>query len=547
MEQKTTLNKDSNEREYIRVLREYSRSGDIENLEKTFQFLEEILSGNRNSIKYLLTPLIEIYLEKDDIKGALAAFEKYARKYRCAPARDILMTRLVQEENVDGLQKVIDMSISVIGEELTLYSLTCIFLQQDRRSQAKKMLETPGLMYNEKEINRIIKSFIDQGRLDCLEDLVVMSKNIFGCDRDHLFTAWVKAEAKNPNKVEEIWMQIQDEGHAPSLDLKTQVARAFHKADRTIPFDTTGLKLDGTAIPVAKPDAKPVAKPVQVEKAAEKTEGNKNTDLTEEEIKALVQSLKSETISEEERSTGLSQLIMAKRYEQAAQLLTDNQFEPKNLVRKLLKELFKNERNTLDKFVENMPNRDRAFFRVENYLNPFHPTKIVDKVKAASADNLIPMDKSRDMEKVQKAIKKDPSIKEELESLSSSGHIPASIMLGRLAAMDQDAEALVRYWNMDTREIKNGYAVNMQNFDHLRWMCDTLNEDRNLFEMGTNLCLESNPKQFKQIWEFAVQRGLTLSSLKNSNLKRIMELDDFPNKDEIERILKERKQKIENQ
>ncbi len=78
-------------------------------------------------------------------------------------------------------------------------------------------------------------------------------------------------------------------------------------------------------------------------------------------------------------------------------------------------------------------------------------------------------------------------------------------------------------------------------------MCDTLNEDRNLFEMGTNLCLESNPKQFKQIWEFAVQRGLALSSLKNSNLKRIMELDDFPNKDEIERILKERKQKIENQ
>ena len=66
---------------------------------------------------------------------------------------------------------------------------------------------------------------------------------------------------------------IKDEGHAPSLDLKTQVARALHKADRTIPFDTTGLKLDGTAIPVAKPDAKPVAKPVQVEKAAEKTEG----------------------------------------------------------------------------------------------------------------------------------------------------------------------------------------------------------------------------------------------------------------------------------
>jgi hypothetical protein len=36
-----------------------------------------------------------------------------------------------------------------------------------------------------------------------------MSKNIFGCDRDHLFLAWVKAEAKNPDKIEEIWIQIQ--------------------------------------------------------------------------------------------------------------------------------------------------------------------------------------------------------------------------------------------------------------------------------------------------------------------------------------------------
>ena len=46
-------------------------------------------------------------------------------------------------------------------------------------------------------------------RLDCLEDLVVMSKNVFGCDRDHLFYFWVKAEANNIDKIEEIWMQIQ--------------------------------------------------------------------------------------------------------------------------------------------------------------------------------------------------------------------------------------------------------------------------------------------------------------------------------------------------
>ena len=39
----------------------------------------------------------------------------------------------------------LDLSITVNGEEMSLYDLTKIFLEQGRRAQAKKMLETPGL------------------------------------------------------------------------------------------------------------------------------------------------------------------------------------------------------------------------------------------------------------------------------------------------------------------------------------------------------------------------------------------------------------------
>ena len=39
---------------------------------------------------------------------------------------------------------------------------------------------------------------------------------------------------------------------------------------------------------------------------------------------------------------------------------------------------------------------------------------------------------------------KDPSIKNDLESLANSGHLPAVIMLGKLAPLETDAEALVR-------------------------------------------------------------------------------------------------------
>ena len=119
------------------------------------------------------------------------------------------MFRLVQDENVDDLQKIIDFSIQVIGEEKSLYDLTQVFLQQGRRAQAKKMLETPGLMYNHKSMTNIMETFVTNKELDCLEDLVRLTKNLFGCDRDYMYLTWVKAVSKNAQKVNDIWLQIQ--------------------------------------------------------------------------------------------------------------------------------------------------------------------------------------------------------------------------------------------------------------------------------------------------------------------------------------------------
>ena len=51
---------------------------------------------------------------------------------------------------------------------------------------------------------------------------------------------------------------FKDEGHAPSVDLKTEVARAFTKAGKQVPFDTTDLVLA-------------VAQPVKVQEVAMET------------------------------------------------------------------------------------------------------------------------------------------------------------------------------------------------------------------------------------------------------------------------------------
>jgi len=53
--------------------------------------------------------------------------------------------KILQLEDMERMQRVLDASISAIGEEKSLYDLATSFLFLGKTSQAKKLLETPGL------------------------------------------------------------------------------------------------------------------------------------------------------------------------------------------------------------------------------------------------------------------------------------------------------------------------------------------------------------------------------------------------------------------
>ena len=60
---------------------------------------------------------------------------------------------------------------------------------------------------------------------------------------------------------------FKDEGHAPSVELKSQIARALKSADRKIPFSTDDLNLDGD---VVAPTPSRVDAPKAAQRAAKK-------------------------------------------------------------------------------------------------------------------------------------------------------------------------------------------------------------------------------------------------------------------------------------
>jgi len=210
----------------------------------------------------------------------VAELERIARQFKCMPKKFELTNRLIMEENVEVVQSILDTSIALIGEDKSIYDLAFSFLWVDRRNQAKRLLETPGLRYDQNKLNYIAEKLIESGKLDALDDLVSFSKGLFGCDRDFLYHKLVSANVDNVDKIGEIWLQVQEEGHAPSDSLLVAIAKALKLGGQEVPFEVPVENMP--VIEQKKPSKKkPKVKQVQDEKTVNVFDDNIYTTLTD--------------------------------------------------------------------------------------------------------------------------------------------------------------------------------------------------------------------------------------------------------------------------
>jgi len=214
----------------------YAKKGDLESVEK----LHDIVVGNNwedRESTGVLRALVHVHLAKGEVSTALEEFERLARMYKKLPDKISLTKTLIEAEELEGLQKVLDISIEQQGEENSLYDLAFCFLSLDRKTQTKKLFETPGLRFNIDKMEFMIRLFRKEGNITAVEDMVRLSKSIFGCDRDFMFSQLVDTVAADVDRVEEVWMEVQEEGHAPSDSLKLAIASALQAGGREVPFE----------------------------------------------------------------------------------------------------------------------------------------------------------------------------------------------------------------------------------------------------------------------------------------------------------------------
>merc|ERR1712106_863899 len=221
----------------------YSRKGDVKMAHEVCDALvaSKMASPNHTNI---LSSLVEVHLSNGDLKVAVAEFERISRVYKKLVKKYDLLCRLIDQDEVDAIQDVQDISTKIIGEQNSLYDLAYCFLKVGRKAQARKLFDTPGLGYEQGSLEFILGHIKASGDLQALEDLVALTKAISGCDRDMLYLQLVTAFNNDADKISDIWLQVQEEGHAPSDKLKIAIAKALKAGGHTVPFEEPVEYLD---------------------------------------------------------------------------------------------------------------------------------------------------------------------------------------------------------------------------------------------------------------------------------------------------------------
>ena len=85
---------------------------------------------------------IQICLEREDFEGAVKAFEKIAEENSLCPYQFKLIETLMEHNELEMVQRVLDMSIRVVGEQRTLYNAIFMFLSLGKSNNLQKIIGT---------------------------------------------------------------------------------------------------------------------------------------------------------------------------------------------------------------------------------------------------------------------------------------------------------------------------------------------------------------------------------------------------------------------
>lgn len=193
------------------------------------------LGNDRENMGRYTPLLLSNHLDNERFEEAVALFEDNAAQANDPRGFKLLVKELIQHEEKELLQRALDAVIQIKGEENSVYHLAAAFVELDRIAQAKRLFQTPGLRYDHFLAQYLINGF--RSRAKATEEFIKMLLPIFGSDQKFLFERLVHTYDQDSDKIQEIWILMQDHGYTPSDQLLGVMAKTLKKDGKSVPFE----------------------------------------------------------------------------------------------------------------------------------------------------------------------------------------------------------------------------------------------------------------------------------------------------------------------
>uniref|UniRef100_A0AAA9S7U0 Leucine-rich PPR motif-containing protein, mitochondrial n=1 Tax=Bos taurus TaxID=9913 RepID=A0AAA9S7U0_BOVIN len=190
MKEKDVLIKDATVLSFFHILNGAALRGETETVKQLHEAI--VTLGLAKPSTTLSSPLVTLYLEKDDLPAALESTIDCYEKYKILPRIHDVLCKLIEKGETELIQKAMDFVSQEQGEMTMLYDLFFAFLQTGNYKEAKKIIETPGIRARPTRLQWFCDRCIANNQVETLEKLVELTQKLFECDRDQLYYSLLK-------------------------------------------------------------------------------------------------------------------------------------------------------------------------------------------------------------------------------------------------------------------------------------------------------------------------------------------------------------------
>ncbi|XP_062065344.1 leucine-rich PPR motif-containing protein, mitochondrial [Lepus europaeus] len=307
MKEKDVLIKDATVLSFFHILNGAALRGEIETVKQLHEAI--VTLGLAKPSTNISSPLVTVYLEKDNLTAALEVAIDCYRKYKILPRIHDILCKLIEKGETDLIQKAMDFVSQEQGEMTMLYDLFFAFLQTGNYKEAKKIIETPGIRARPTRLQWFCERCISSNQVETLEKLVELTQKLFECDRDQMYYSLLKLYKINGNwqKADAVWNKMQEENVIPREKTLRLLADILRNSNQEVPFDVPELWYEDEAGSLSSSSPSPLETDIQKD-VVKACQMKKNKDAYNKFLKAERQNI----VFNSETYNSLIKLLLSK-------------------------------------------------------------------------------------------------------------------------------------------------------------------------------------------------------------------------------------------